>query len=924
MNKLYKILGCTLLLIMLMSVIAPATLAQEEVKGPPLDIVYIEVRTSQETGIGDVATGKLDMFVWSSPPTVYNKLPEDWLRNINLIRSAAGYWSLIFNPVQDDPAIPGVVTTTGGEVHFNPFALREVRYAMNWLINRKYIIDQILAGGGAPMYTYPRPTHPAHKYFEPIISELGITPEGDPAKALKMIDNALTKAAEKIRAYGYDLYKKEDPTAPAGYWWVFKKPDGTEEIVTVKFYIRIEDERHEEGLYVADQIEKAGIKVERLERDRRTCILTTYYTDPKDYEWNIYTEGWVSMTVWLYPDGGLTQFYAPWLGWMPGFQEAGWWQYENSTIDEISKRVYFMRVKSEEEYWQLCQQLAKLGIQEAIRVFVAETWEFFPVSKRVSNIAWDVGSGLWGRWTLRTADTPDHTLRVAEFSAAGALFMSAWNPIGGIEDVYSSWIWYVVRDLGDYPHPGTAEIVPVRYSWDTPIEMDYEIDEEGNIIGKLPVDPDAVIYDPVNEEWKPVGEGVKAAVKAVYHFKWGNWHHGQPMGMQDIRKVIAFAYEWSTQDYEGDPYYDEAYASSVAPYMETIKGFKFVDEDTMIVWGDYVHFDAGVVADYFGWWATLPWEVLSAMEDMVANGGRATGNKYGWEQTEGVEWLDLLTKTHIEDLKASLQYFLDTKYIPPSLRGLVSWDEAEARYRAAIEWVERRGHGVISNGPFYIESYDPQARFMVLKAFRDPTYPFTPDYWQKRLALVTLAITGISAPTTPLAGEDVEVSVYAVTRMEYPQKSEEAAKTGYVTVNLIDPKGMKVYSTTAELVSPGEFKAVIPGSVTKGLPEGSYTIQVLAAYYEGGFPTVAQKEIILVSPFTITTTAPTPTVTTPTITAPTATTPTVTTPTLTTVTIPTPTATVAPPPAGPGVATIATVIVLIIVVAVVVLVFRRR
>ena len=198
----YKLIGILALLLLIVSVLPPMIQA-EEVKGPPLDTVYIEVRLSQETGIGDVATGKLDMFVWSSPPSVYEKLPEEWIKNLQLIRSASGYWSLIFNPVQDDPSVPGVVTTNTGEVHFNPFAIREVRYAMNWLVNRKYIIDQILGGGGAPMYSPVRLTHPANPYFEGVYAELGLKPEGDEYKALKMIDDALTRVAKILRAVSY-------------------------------------------------------------------------------------------------------------------------------------------------------------------------------------------------------------------------------------------------------------------------------------------------------------------------------------------------------------------------------------------------------------------------------------------------------------------------------------------------------------------------------------------------------------------------------------------------------------------------------------------------------------------------------------------------------------------------------------------------
>jgi len=266
MNK--KMFACSLVVFLVVSVVSSSQAVAEEKRGPYLDVIRMETRTSMETGIGDVAAGKLDMFLFPAPSKVYDGLPADKKEALNLIRSAAGYYSLIFNPVHD----PGskYVVTVDGEEFFNPLAIREVRFAMNWLIDRKYIVDQILGGSGAPMLGPVRSTHPAAPEFEEVYKQLGLTPEGDPAWAIQKINEELEKAAKEL---GGKLYKKEDPTSPAGYWWYYKdKP------VTLTFLIRIEDERHEEGLYIANQIEKTGIKVDRKEWDRKKCIDTATQT----------------------------------------------------------------------------------------------------------------------------------------------------------------------------------------------------------------------------------------------------------------------------------------------------------------------------------------------------------------------------------------------------------------------------------------------------------------------------------------------------------------------------------------------------------------------------------------------------------------------------------------------------------------------
>ncbi|OYT50853.1 hypothetical protein B6U66_04890 [Candidatus Bathyarchaeota archaeon ex4484_135] len=88
-----------------------------------------------------------------------------------------------------------------------------------------------------------------------------------------------------------------------GDWLEFY--DGTDwKPVELNFFIRTEDERLDEGRYIADLIEAYWkIKVKRLEYDRAVCIPIVYGTDPLAYQWDLYTAGWVSSThrLWHRP-----------------------------------------------------------------------------------------------------------------------------------------------------------------------------------------------------------------------------------------------------------------------------------------------------------------------------------------------------------------------------------------------------------------------------------------------------------------------------------------------------------------------------------------------------------------------------------------------------------------------------------------------
>jgi peptide/nickel transport system substrate-binding protein len=78
---------------------------------------------------------------------------------------------------------------------------------------------------------------------------------------------------------------------------------------------------------------------------------------------------------------------------------------------------------------------------------------------------------------------------------------------------------------------------------------------------------------------------------------------------------------------------------------------------------------------------------------------------------------------------AELQKMRSEGFIPPPLVGIVTKNKAMERYDAAIEWIQRHRHAVISNGPFYLDTYNPGAKMITVKAFRDPSYPFPQGYW---------------------------------------------------------------------------------------------------------------------------------------------------------------------------------------------------
>lgn len=849
---MFKSLKAVLLMTIFVLAIASTSvsiMAQAEEHGPPLDKIIVDVRLSQDVGLGDVAAGRTDIFMWGVSPATLERLPPEVKENIKLAVSRSGYWSYVFNPAYTPELGPGVLNTTAGEVHFNPFAIRKVRFAMNYVINRKFLIDNILLGGGEAMFTPIFPANPFHELVEDLIEEYNLTPEGNLELGLKMIDEALAKVAADLEANtDYRLFKVEDPEAPAGYWWHFSGPGvpGGEEVVTAKFVIRIEDERHEAGLAVARWIEQAGIKVERLEWDRRRAIRTVYLTNPRDFQWSIYTEGWITLSDFPYVEFDFSFFYSPLHGFVPAYPISEWLVYRNESIERLADKIETGAIPSPEDYVTTIKSIARLGLLESVRVFAVNTIEYWAYNPRVSNMVTGFITGPATFWPYRTATTPDGVFRVTEYSAQGALFLTVWNPVLGFTGYYAEIIRYAVTDFGSFTHPATGEPSPVRLEWE--VEKGFEVNETTlELIPTIDVPPSAMVYDPVSEKWVSVGTGKKAIAKVTYHYKFSNWHHGLPMSMADVLATLGFYYEWANEDFEGDPFYDSSFAADIAPWLASIVGVEVVDEDTLVVYGNYYHpYSDNVIADYLSIWPTLPWEVWTAMEYVCVEGGPKTGTPYWWETIEEYEGLDLITKSHTEDMIEALRILTDqgwtvtvgenvvrdvpAPYISPYIpEGMVSADEATARMAAAIDFGTRFGHLYISNGPFFIKSYNPEERFMELDAFRDPTYPFTKTYWQEKLVVASMRIDGIVVPAEREQGQSFKVDILLSYTQTYPEVIDEPATFGDVTVKLIAPDGTVVFSGKANLVSAGLFSIVIPDYITLDLSPGIYRIQVFAS-----------------------------------------------------------------------------------------------
>ena len=191
-NKLY--------ILILSIIILSCSNNQEEIEqkeidrgGSLIDKIIYEVRTDMTIAIKDVADGRADLMASGIDGGIYLSLSESDLEKLDTYAVPSGSWSLLFNPVPNKA--PYTVTTKDGKTYFNPLAIKEVRFAMNFLIDRKKLVDEILRGAGEPSFTQATPGQPGTYRYNLIPSKMGMTANGNEEKAINDINKAIEKAA---------------------------------------------------------------------------------------------------------------------------------------------------------------------------------------------------------------------------------------------------------------------------------------------------------------------------------------------------------------------------------------------------------------------------------------------------------------------------------------------------------------------------------------------------------------------------------------------------------------------------------------------------------------------------------------------------------------------------------------------------------
>ena len=254
---------------------------------------------------------------------------------LNFVQSFGNYDELTFNPA--GPVFEG----TG---KLNPFAMPAMREAMNWLIDRDFIVQELYGGLAQPRYTAITPAFPDYAKLVDVARQLELEYAYNPDKAKEVM-------GAEMEALGAEMVD--------GKWNYEGEP------VEIIVLIRIEDVRRDIGDYVSNQLEDSGFTVVRDYKSAADASPIWIRGNPPDGEFHIYTGGWITTAVSRDQASNFDFFYTP-----RGLSFPLWQAYTPSEeFDAISDRLARRDFATLDERKELFAEVLPLSLKDSIRVW---------------------------------------------------------------------------------------------------------------------------------------------------------------------------------------------------------------------------------------------------------------------------------------------------------------------------------------------------------------------------------------------------------------------------------------------------------------------------------------------------------------------------------------------------------------------------
>jgi peptide/nickel transport system substrate-binding protein len=776
-------------------------------QGAWVDTVIFVEEPSSDTAITRLEAGDIDVYAFSiAEAPIAERVYES--EGLSYYTSYGSYNELTFNPVLE---------LEDGSL--NPFGDPQIREAMNWLVDRDYITQEIQGGMARARYVPVNFASADTARIADVVAAMELKYAYDPDQAAEVI----TARMEELGAELVD-----------GVWNYNGEP------VEIVGLIRIEDERLEIGDYVANQLEDLGFTVVRdykTSAEASTCWISS---DPATGCFSYYTGGWVSTVISRDEAANTGDFYTP-LGWGIPL----WQAYDPSEeFFTLANALYNSEFDSMEERKEMMAEVIPLALEDSARVWLSDSIGIAPLRSDLS-VAADLSGSIYG------ATLWPHTLKYegqvgGEVTIAMPSMMTqAWNPVAGSNWVYDMMPMRGAKGNAVVPDPFTGLNIPSRLESavvyaQTGLPIAKSMDwVELEFVDEIAVPDDAwADWDAENQVWITAAERfeepatAKTKVVMTYEADFpGNtkWHDGSPFSVADMVMGMIMNFDSAK---EASLIYDEGTVASFDSFMSSFKGWKIASTDPVVVeyYTDAYALDAELNVTNFraafpnegglydqgsaAWHNIVPAWLGEANGEMAFSDDKASALE--------VDQTNYLAGPTLEAMKGFLQTALDEAVIPyePTLGMYITAEEATARYENLQTWIERTGHAYLGTGLFYIQKAFPVEGTIILQ--RNPEYPDMADRYSQ-FAEAPIPEVLVDGPAEVTIGGEATFDVFVDFKGE-PYLNEDLDMVTYL---VFDATGALVLQGDAEAVEDGYFQITLDADATAQLAAGSSKIAVI-------------------------------------------------------------------------------------------------
>ncbi|MFA5080522.1 MAG: ABC transporter substrate-binding protein [Candidatus Paceibacterota bacterium] len=632
-------------------------------------------KVSSEDAVKQLINHDIDVYLGTLSPNDAALLKDS---NINIYTAPSQYFGLDFNPA---PSTKGTI---------NPFSVKEFRFSVNNLINKQEIVDTILKGYGSPKKISLFDSSPDYDLVRDIVDSYDLSYNQTVAT------DKMDKVMLSLGAIKND--KK---------WYFKNKP------VVLKIVIyngTAYGEVKEVGEYVAVQFEKIGFDVEKIYYDGSKD--TVLDQDPKDLAWNIMINTGIYYSASKYDDYGII-YQAPFMKSLSGSSKEGAWNYENEKLDNIGKKLFNGDYADEKEWVSLLRDGTKEIVDNAYSIQLVTKNQIFAADKDVKGIDPSKYVGIRELQNFRNMYIPSKDkviIGTKETYKKDDPFNYYWFAT----NIYRMDIKQCLRDFAGWNNQNTLEYEDNRWG--------SEIATAGPK-GKLDIPSDAFMWNSAQHKWVNLGSGSSATTKITFDLSkyiGTKWHDGSVISWTDILYSL-----YADQEFIHNEKWIPI-ADMDAESINKIKAFRIADDKHLEVYIDAWHFNKGMIVSQASFtpnnWLLYAGTNKIIYEDNSMMNSTSNGNKYN------VPAMNLLNKNHISKVLEEVNKLKTDEFssiFTIGSKNYLTSSELEDRRKNIGIWAGKHNNLIITDGPFYLDSYDSENETVYLKANRNSGYSFS-------------------------------------------------------------------------------------------------------------------------------------------------------------------------------------------------------